>query len=238
MGANIGTSVTSTIVAMTQVGDREVFRRAFAGGTVHDMFNWLTVLVILPIEWATNYLRKMTSAILNITNSNSSSSVGEVQILRVITRPFTDLIVKVKNWQTKSFPLDGHGMCVLSSITVASPISRQSRDLISTWMSHLLTGETSWLTWLGSKLQNAVFFFAFSELKKMLIGRIFLTIENRGLHYVQLELIELWQSHEGACVRIAVGDRARSAIVVVFIKTSKNGLILIDCLQFFYAGIC
>ncbi len=53
MGANIGTSVTNTIVSMAQSGDRREFRRAFAGATVHDMFNWLTVLVLLPIEWAT-----------------------------------------------------------------------------------------------------------------------------------------------------------------------------------------
>lgn len=50
MGANIGTSVTNTIVAMAQSGDREEFRRAFAGATVHDMFNWLSVTVLLPLE--------------------------------------------------------------------------------------------------------------------------------------------------------------------------------------------
>jgi sodium-dependent phosphate cotransporter len=51
MGANIGTSVTNTIVALGQVAERDEFRRAFAGATVHDFFNWLTVLVLLPIEW-------------------------------------------------------------------------------------------------------------------------------------------------------------------------------------------
>jgi hypothetical protein len=35
---------------MTKVGNREEFRRAFAAATVHDMFNWCTVLVMLPIE--------------------------------------------------------------------------------------------------------------------------------------------------------------------------------------------
>ena len=51
MGANIGTSVTNTIVAMGQSLDRNEFRRAFAGATVHDMFNWLSVIILLPIEW-------------------------------------------------------------------------------------------------------------------------------------------------------------------------------------------
>jgi len=42
--------VTNTIVAMTQIGNKNEFRRAFAGATIHDMFNWLTVIVLLAIE--------------------------------------------------------------------------------------------------------------------------------------------------------------------------------------------
>ena len=53
MGSNIGTSVTNTIIALGQVSNRDEFRRAFAGATVHDMFNWLSVLCLLPIEWIT-----------------------------------------------------------------------------------------------------------------------------------------------------------------------------------------
>ena len=56
MGANIGTSVTNTFVSMGQIGDRNNFQRAFAAATVHDMFNWLTVLVLLPLEMASGYL--------------------------------------------------------------------------------------------------------------------------------------------------------------------------------------
>lgn len=53
MGANIGTSVTNTIVSMGQSGDRNQFRRAFGGATVHDMFNWLSVIILLPLELIT-----------------------------------------------------------------------------------------------------------------------------------------------------------------------------------------
>ncbi|HVS16694.1 MAG TPA: Na/Pi symporter [Thermoanaerobaculia bacterium] len=58
MGANIGTSVTNTIVSLGHVTRREEFRRAFAGATLHDFFNWLTVLVLLPLELLTGYLRR------------------------------------------------------------------------------------------------------------------------------------------------------------------------------------
>lgn len=53
MGANVGTSVTNTIVSLTHAADRAEFERAFAGATVHDMFNWLTVIVLLVIEVST-----------------------------------------------------------------------------------------------------------------------------------------------------------------------------------------
>ena len=56
MGANIGTSVTNTIVAMGHSGDGDELERAFAGATVHDMFNILSVCVLLPIEVITHYL--------------------------------------------------------------------------------------------------------------------------------------------------------------------------------------
>jgi len=50
MGANIGTSVTNTIVSMSHVQDRIEYQRAFAGATVHDAFNMLTVATFLPME--------------------------------------------------------------------------------------------------------------------------------------------------------------------------------------------
>jgi sodium-dependent phosphate cotransporter len=64
MGANIGTSVTNTIVAMGHLGNGDELERAFAGATVHDMFNFLSVLILLPLEWATGYLYRLTKAML------------------------------------------------------------------------------------------------------------------------------------------------------------------------------
>ena len=53
MGANIGTSMTSTLVSLTQVTDVEQFERAFAAATVHDCFNWSSVIVCLILELTT-----------------------------------------------------------------------------------------------------------------------------------------------------------------------------------------
>jgi sodium-dependent phosphate cotransporter len=58
MGANIGTTVTNTMVSLAHMGRREEFRRAFAVATCHDFFNFLTVAVLLPLELVTGYLQR------------------------------------------------------------------------------------------------------------------------------------------------------------------------------------
>ena len=94
MGANIGTSVTSTIVALAQASERDEFRRAFAAATVHDMFNFLTVVVILPLEAATGYLNTISGAIINASPGLAQGSKPP-DILKAITKPFTSLVMKI-----------------------------------------------------------------------------------------------------------------------------------------------
>eukprot|EP00894_Picocystis_sp_ML_P002061 jgi/Pico_ML_1/52578/g3263.t2 len=60
MGSNIGTSVTNTIVAVGNIQNDDDFRRAFQGSTVHDIFNYLCVIIFLPLQWATKFLTKLT----------------------------------------------------------------------------------------------------------------------------------------------------------------------------------
>lgn len=50
MGANIGTTVTNTLVSLGHVRQADEFRRAFAAATVHDFFNLMAVIVLLPLE--------------------------------------------------------------------------------------------------------------------------------------------------------------------------------------------
>ena len=50
MGANIGTTVTNTIVSMGHINRGNEFRRAFAASTVHDFFNILAVIILFPLE--------------------------------------------------------------------------------------------------------------------------------------------------------------------------------------------
>lgn len=69
MGANIGTSVTNTLVSLAHVARREEFERAFAGATVHDFFNWMAVLILLPVEIATGYLERLSVRVTSVLES-------------------------------------------------------------------------------------------------------------------------------------------------------------------------
>ena len=50
MGANVGTTVTNTIVSIGHINKGTEFKRAFAASTVHDFFNIMAVIIIFPIE--------------------------------------------------------------------------------------------------------------------------------------------------------------------------------------------
>ncbi|OYD17489.1 hypothetical protein CH333_00800 [candidate division WOR-3 bacterium JGI_Cruoil_03_44_89] len=50
MGANIGTTVTNTIVSIAHITRRQEYRRAIGGATVHDFFNLASVVVLFPLE--------------------------------------------------------------------------------------------------------------------------------------------------------------------------------------------
>jgi sodium-dependent phosphate cotransporter len=66
MGANIGTTVTNTVASLAHMGRKEEFRRAFAVATCHDFFNYLAVLVLLPLELLTGFLQKSAAALTSL----------------------------------------------------------------------------------------------------------------------------------------------------------------------------
>ncbi|OQV18833.1 Arf-GAP with GTPase, ANK repeat and PH domain-containing protein 3 [Hypsibius exemplaris] len=96
MGANIGTSITNTIVSLAHTAHKDEFRRAFAGATVHDMFNWLCVIVLLPLEVGTGYLYTMSGAVVKAFNIPAGGAKGEeTEFLKHLTEPFTSRIIQL-----------------------------------------------------------------------------------------------------------------------------------------------
>lgn len=56
MGANVGTTITSTIISLGFITKKKEFRRAVAIGTYHDFFNILTVIILFPLEYYFGFL--------------------------------------------------------------------------------------------------------------------------------------------------------------------------------------
>jgi sodium-dependent phosphate cotransporter len=61
MGANIGTTVTNTLVSLGSIRQSNEFRRAFAAATVHDFFNVMAVALLLPLELLTGVVSKIAT---------------------------------------------------------------------------------------------------------------------------------------------------------------------------------
>lgn len=93
MGANIGTTVTNTLVSLGHVSRREEFRRAIAGATVHDFFNLICVLIMFPLSLATGFLEHLAHLM-----ARSFADVGGVKFtspIKVATAPTIHLIEHV-----------------------------------------------------------------------------------------------------------------------------------------------
>uniref|UniRef100_A0A1I7ZXN9 Na_Ca_ex domain-containing protein n=1 Tax=Steinernema glaseri TaxID=37863 RepID=A0A1I7ZXN9_9BILA len=52
MGAEMGSSIMNALISLTQSGDPQQFRRAFAAATMNDVYNVCCVFTILPMEVA------------------------------------------------------------------------------------------------------------------------------------------------------------------------------------------
>ncbi len=66
MGTNIGTTVTNTLASLGSIRRSEEFQRGFAAATVHDFFNLLAVLILLPLELATGMLGRIATWLTGI----------------------------------------------------------------------------------------------------------------------------------------------------------------------------
>lgn len=97
MGANVGTSITNTIVSMGHVRDKEEFKRAFAAATVHDYFNLLSVIVFLPLEIMFGLLEKIGTALASIFVGGDSVSMSSFNIVKAATKPIVNMAKGLTN---------------------------------------------------------------------------------------------------------------------------------------------
>lgn len=63
LGANIGTTLTSTLISLGFIDKKKEFRKALAAGVIHDFFNIIVVIILFPLELKYGLLSNITSHI-------------------------------------------------------------------------------------------------------------------------------------------------------------------------------
>lgn len=97
MGANIGTTITNTIVSLGHVRKKKEFRRAFASATVHDFFNVMAVAIFLPIEILFHPLSKVGGYFAEMFVGGENMSVKGLNFIKPATKPVIDLFTNISN---------------------------------------------------------------------------------------------------------------------------------------------
>ena len=97
MGANIGTTITNTIVSLGHVRKKKEFRRAFASATVHDFFNVMAVVIFLPIEIIFHPLSKVGGYFAEMFVGGDDMSVKGLNFIKPATKPIIELFTNISN---------------------------------------------------------------------------------------------------------------------------------------------
>lgn len=111
MGANIGTTITNTLVSLGHVGDKNEFKKAFAAATVHDFFNLLSVIIFLPLEILFHPLERMGLVIANAMVGGGSISIKDFNIVKAATKPLVTVFKNVTH--VLPAPFDGIALILL-----------------------------------------------------------------------------------------------------------------------------
>ena len=95
LGANVGTTVTTSLVALTFIGNRTEFRRALGASTIHDFYNWLALLIFFPIELIWQPLERISGALTDaLYGTGWLPNPAHFNVIRAITRPVEHAVVE------------------------------------------------------------------------------------------------------------------------------------------------
>ena len=121
MGANLGTSVTNTLVSLGYLNDKASFKRAFAAATVHDFFNIISVAVLLPLELATGFIQKMATILSSVLYGSSSGIAYKSPIKAAIKPPVKVLKTALVDLSADLAPalmIIAAGIIIISALTL------------------------------------------------------------------------------------------------------------------------
>lgn len=110
MGANVGTTVTNTLVSLGHARCKDEFRRAFTCATVHDFFNLIAVAIFLPLEMMFGLLDKISSWLVSPFHFDGSISMKSLDFMGPITKP----VVSALKAPLSAFPGSWGGITMIA----------------------------------------------------------------------------------------------------------------------------
>jgi len=92
MGANMGTTITNSIVSLGSLREGKSFGRSFGAATVHDFFNLYSILLILPLELLLHPLEQAAAFCADLLAGTDAAAFTDLNVVSLATRPLTGVI--------------------------------------------------------------------------------------------------------------------------------------------------
>jgi len=159
LGANIGTTLTSTIISLGYITRKKEFRKAIAAGTLHDFFNILVTIIVFPLEYYYGLLSGSAQWIVDSISLGKSTAEGSGFSFRL-----WDLI-PIGDWisQTSIPPIIpliiSFGLLIISikylSRSLSSVLIGESRDRMKTYLFGSRGRSFLWGTLITAGVQSS-----------------------------------------------------------------------------------
>ena len=120
MGANIGTTLTSTMVCIGYLTNRYEFKNALTSAVMHDFFNIFTVAILFPLEYYYKFLSGLAKRLSGIIGADHHlNDTGSSFFIH----PFESLNEYIiDTFEHKSLIFIVAAACLLASIKIMSKI--------------------------------------------------------------------------------------------------------------------
>ncbi len=136
MGANIGTSVTNTLVSIGHISRSNEFKRAFAAATVHDFFNLLSVLILFPLEYFTQFLSRSATWLGSMVTGGKDMQFDSP--VTVFIKPVTRWIGELAAWISDSSAVQAGILLVIAGVLLFFSLKYMSALMRARWCRRLV----------------------------------------------------------------------------------------------------
>ena len=155
MGANMGTSVTAALVSLGNIGNPKEFQRSFSCATVHDFFNLLTVIIILPLQVMTDFLGKAA-----LIMAEAFETIGGLKFsspFKLITKPQIQSISEFFDSNPMAVQVVVLSVGFLGAMMVLRLMVRSSEANRRPWLVYVMAVVFATITTVGDHYSDSLF---------------------------------------------------------------------------------